>query len=68
MSEVDIDPDQLKPALADYILDYAQSCPDRIALSSEYGDISYAEWACACAVWHWPCSAAAYSAVIGWRC
>jgi acyl-CoA synthetase (AMP-forming)/AMP-acid ligase II len=43
MFEVDINPDLLKPALADYILEYAQSCPDRIALSSEYGDISYAE-------------------------
>ncbi|MEP4149199.1 MAG: class I adenylate-forming enzyme family protein [Halioglobus sp.] len=39
----DIIASQLKPALADYILGYANSCPDRIALSSEYGDISYGE-------------------------
>jgi acyl-CoA synthetase (AMP-forming)/AMP-acid ligase II len=39
----EIIPNQLKPALADYILAYARTCPDRVALSSEYGDISYAE-------------------------
>ncbi|MFK8047043.1 MAG: class I adenylate-forming enzyme family protein [Halioglobus sp.] len=38
-----INPNQLKPALADYVLGYAKSCPDRIALSSEYGDITYVE-------------------------
>ena len=43
MSEMDINPTELKPALADYVLDYAQSNPLRIALSSEYGDISYAD-------------------------
>lgn len=43
MSEMDINPAELKPALADYVLGYARSCPQRIALSSEYGDISYAE-------------------------
>ena len=39
----EINSQQLKPALADYILDYAESCPDRAAMSSEYGDITYAE-------------------------
>ncbi|MEH6593302.1 MAG: class I adenylate-forming enzyme family protein, partial [Halioglobus sp.] len=39
----DINPKQLKPALADYILGYAESCPDRVAMSSEYGDVTYAE-------------------------
>lgn len=39
----EINSQQLKPALADYILDYAESCPDRVAMSSEYGDITYAE-------------------------
>lgn len=31
MPETDIDPALLKPALADYILAYARSCPERIA-------------------------------------
>ncbi len=43
MHEHDINPNELKPALADYILAYAQSCPDRVAMSSEYGDIHYGE-------------------------
>ncbi|MEP1594146.1 MAG: class I adenylate-forming enzyme family protein [Halieaceae bacterium] len=41
--EKEIDINQLKPALADYIFDYARNCPDRLALSSEYGDVSYGE-------------------------
>ena len=43
MLEHDINPNELKPALADYILAYAKSCPDRVAMSSEYGDINYGE-------------------------
>jgi acyl-coenzyme A synthetase/AMP-(fatty) acid ligase len=41
----DIDPEQLKPALADYIFDHARKLPERTAMSSEYGDISYADLA-----------------------
>lgn len=33
----------LLPSLADYIFFYAKRFPERIALSSEYGDITYAE-------------------------
>jgi acyl-CoA synthetase (AMP-forming)/AMP-acid ligase II len=40
---IDIDPKRLKPALADYVLGYASSCPDRVAMNSEYGAVSYAE-------------------------
>jgi len=36
---------ELLPSLADYIFLYAGKFPDRIALSSEYGDISYKELA-----------------------
>ena len=43
MTENDIDPGQLKPALADYIFAHAQRFPERIAMSSEYGEISYGE-------------------------
>ena len=43
MMENDINPEQLKPSLADYVLGHAMDFPQRIALSSEYGDVSYAE-------------------------
>ncbi len=43
MSTTDINPDQLKPSLADYVLDHARYNPDRIALSSEYTEMSYSE-------------------------
>ena len=38
-----VDPTTLKNSLADYIFDYAKSVPERIALSSEYDEISYSE-------------------------
>ncbi len=43
MQHDDINPGTLKPALADYVLEYAHTVPERIAMSSEYGDITYAE-------------------------
>jgi len=43
MIEHDINADELMPSLSDYVLAYAASCPQRIAMSSEYGDISYGE-------------------------
>ncbi len=36
---------ELKPSLADYVFDYAKETPDRIALASEYGQMTYAELA-----------------------
>ena len=39
----DIDLATLKPAISDYVLDYANTVPERIAMNSEYGEISYAE-------------------------
>lgn len=39
----DIDPASLRPSLSDYVLHYAEAVPQRIAMSSEYGDIDYAE-------------------------
>ena len=43
MLENDIDPTTLRPGLSDYILHYADTVPGRIAMSSEYGDITYGE-------------------------
>ena len=43
MCQTDINPEELQPAVADYSFEYAASCPGRTAMSSEYGDISYAE-------------------------
>ena len=43
MIEHDINAAELMPSLSDYILAYAEQCPQRIAMSSEYGDISYGE-------------------------
>ena len=43
MMEDDIDPAALKPALSDYVLQYAREVPDRIAMRSEYCDITYGE-------------------------
>lgn len=43
MNTVDIDPSTLLPGISDYVLKYAQEVPDRIAMRSEYGKISYRE-------------------------
>jgi acyl-CoA synthetase (AMP-forming)/AMP-acid ligase II len=43
MIENDIDPATLKPAISDYVLHHARTVPERTAMSSEYGDITYGE-------------------------
>lgn len=41
MPAISYSTEQLKPALADYIMDYGERFPMRKALSSEYGSINY---------------------------
>ena len=43
MNAIDIDPSTLLPGIADYVLKYAREVPQRIAMRSEYGEVSYAE-------------------------
>ena len=43
MSDLNIDPDSLLPGISDYVLRYAEEVPERLAMRSEYGEISYAE-------------------------
>ena len=43
MSSVDIAPSTLLPGISDYVLKYAEEVPERIAMRSEYGEVSYGE-------------------------
>lgn len=43
MSNVEIDPATLLPGISDYVLKYAAEVPERIAMRSEYGEVSYRE-------------------------
>ena len=43
MDQDDIDSSALLPGLSDYIFKYAADIPERVAMRSEYGEVTYAE-------------------------
>jgi acyl-CoA synthetase (AMP-forming)/AMP-acid ligase II len=43
VNDLNIDPQALLPGISDYVLKYAEEVPGRIAMRSEYGEVSYAE-------------------------
>lgn len=45
MNTVDFDPASLLPGISDYVLKYGMELPDRVAMRSEYGEITYRQLA-----------------------
>ncbi|MFK7734093.1 MAG: AMP-binding protein, partial [Pseudomonadales bacterium] len=40
-----MNPETLQAAISDYVFTYGEQCPERVAMSSELGDLSYSELA-----------------------